>query len=137
MLRRSDSAKAVALMAALVASGAAAGCTYAMHPRMTIAGHATDWAALETLPAGTTEAAVLAALGPAPEVRTDGDEVVWSYYERAQLRGCTSTKLFITTGRPHVVEYTGHVRLRDGVVTGVSSDQRPSKDRSSARGEQP
>jgi hypothetical protein len=107
-----------------------AGCAKGLHPRLTLAGQAVDWATFRALQAGASESEVVAAIGTASAVRSEGDETVWSYYERAQLRGCTTTFLFVSIGGPPIMEYKGEVRFRDGVVTHVAVHERHSRDRS-------
>ena len=112
------------IISSLAAAVLAQACSSALHPRLTLAGRAVEWSRLDQLEAGTLESAVLEALGPPAGVTVDGREVVWTYYERAQLRGCTSSVLFIPIEAPPVVDVTAKVFFRDGAVMRVSRSER-------------
>jgi outer membrane protein assembly factor BamE (lipoprotein component of BamABCDE complex) len=115
------------MIVSLAAAVLTQACSSALHPRLTLAGRAVEWSRLDQVEVGTLESAVLEALGPPAGTTEDGGEVVWTYYERAQLRGCTSSVLFIPTGAPAVVDLTATVLFRDGVVMRVSRSERRVK----------
>jgi outer membrane protein assembly factor BamE (lipoprotein component of BamABCDE complex) len=108
----------VILVSALVLSG----CSYALHPRRTLAGQPFPSERLAEVTAGASEQQVVAALGKPLEIIPEGsDRTLWLFYERAQDRGCRTTFLgFIPWGDTPIRSVEARVEIEQGLVKSVA-----------------
>lgn len=97
------------------------GCSYGLHPHITLEGKPFSQEALARVQAGTSESEVLSALGEPLDIEErEPNLVVWRYYERARLRGCTVELLgFIPVDDSPMRTVEALIVLRGGAVEEV------------------
>jgi hypothetical protein len=97
------------------------GCAYGLHPHQTLEGRAYPAVRIGEVQKGMTEAQVEGVLGAPLEVGEDAGFVTWRYFERAQLRGCRQSFLWMTLADAPVVTTQAKIYFTAGIVGRVES----------------